>query len=40
MSQFVAGHVTKMWVLKLWISSFWTEILHLISKEIVEKMMW
>ena len=40
MSKFVAGHVTKMCDLKLWIASFWTEILHLNFKEIVEKMMW
>ena len=25
---------------KLWIASFWTEILYLNFKEIVEKMMW
>ena len=40
MSEFVAGHVTKMWFLKLWITSFWTQILHLNFKENVEKMMW
>ena len=40
MSKFVAGQVTKMWFLKLWITSFWTEILHLNVKEIVKKMMW
>ena len=40
MSKFVAGHVTKMWYLKLWITSFWREILHLNFKEIVEKMMY
>ena len=40
MSKFVAGHLTKMWFLKLWITSFWTEILHLNFNEIVEKMMW
>ena len=28
MSKFVAGHVTKMWFSKLWIASFWTQILH------------
>ena len=39
MSKFVAGHVTKMWFLKLWITSFWTQILHLNFKENVEKMM-
>ena len=33
MSKFVAGHVTKMWFLKLWITSFWTQILHLNLKE-------
>ena len=37
MSKFVAGHLTKMWFL---ITSFWTEILHLNFKEVVEKMMW
>ena len=41
MSKFVAGHLTdQMLFLKLWITSFWTEILHLNFKEIVEKMMW
>ena len=40
MSKFVAGQVTKMWFLKLWSTSFWTEILHLNVKEIVKKMMW
>ena len=43
MSKFVAGHVTKMWFFKkkkLWITSFWTKILHLNFKEIVEKKMW
>ena len=39
MSKFVDGHVTKMWFLKLWITSFWTQILHLNFKENVEKMM-
>ena len=29
MSKFVAGHLSKMWFLKLWITSFWTEILQL-----------
>ena len=38
MSNFVAGHVTKMWFLKLWITSFWIQILHLNFKENVEKM--
>ena len=33
MSKFVAGHVTKMWFLKWWISSFRTQILHLNFKE-------
>ena len=33
MSKLVTGHVTKMWFLKLWITSFWTEILHLNFKE-------
>ena len=42
LSKFVAGHMTKMWFLNLWIIiiSFWTEILHLNFNEIVEKMMW
>ena len=40
MSKFVAGHVTKMWFLKLWIISLWTQILHLNIKENVEKIMW
>ena len=41
MSKFVAGHVTKMWFLKLWITgiSFWTQILHLNFKEDVENIM-
>ena len=38
MNQFVAGRVTKMWFLKLRITSFWTQILHLDFKESVEKM--
>ena len=33
MSNFVAGHVTKMWFLKPWNTAFWTEILHLNLKE-------
>ena len=40
MSKFVAGHVTKMWFLKLGITSFRTQILHLKFKGNVEKMMW
>ena len=40
MNKFLDGHVTKMWCLKLWITSFWTQILHLNFKENVEKMMW
>ena len=40
MGKFVAGLVPKMWFLKLWITSFWTQILHLNFKENVEKMMW
>ena len=40
LSKFVAGHMTKMWFLNLWTISFWTEILHLNFKEIVEKIMW
>ena len=37
MTKFVADHVTKMWYLKLWITSFWTEILHLNFEKIVGK---
>ena len=37
MSKFAAGHVTTMWLRKLWITYFWTQILHLNFKEIVEK---
>ena len=37
MGRFVAGHVTKMRFLELRITSFWTEILDLNFKEIVEK---
>ena len=40
MSQFIAGHVAKMWFLKGWFTSFRTEILQLDFKENVEKMMW
>ena len=40
MSKLVAGHVTKIGFLKLWINSFWSEIVHLNFKENVEKMMW
>ena len=40
MSKFVAGHVTNMWFLKFWITSFWTQILHLNFTENLEKMMW
>ena len=41
MFKFVAGHMIKIWFFfKLWITSFWTEILLLNFKEIVEKMMW
>ena len=41
-SKFVAGHMTKppMNLWNLWTISFWTEILHLNFKEIVEEMMW
>ena len=39
MSKVVAGHVTKMWFLKLWIASFWTQILRLNFKENFETMM-
>ena len=39
MSKFVAGHVTKMWFLKLWITSVFLP-LHLNFKENVEKLMW
>ena len=37
MSKFVAGQVTKMWFLKLWITYFWTQILHLNVKEKIKK---
>ena len=37
MNKFVAGHVTKMLFLNLWIS-FWTQAFHLHFKEDVEKM--
>ena len=37
LSKFVVGHMTKMWFLKLWITSFWTQILHLNFKENVER---
>ena len=40
LSKFVAGHMTKVWFLNLWIISFWTEILHINFKEIVGKIMW
>ena len=40
MNKFVNGHVTKMWFLKLLITSLWTQILHVKFKENVEKMMW
>ena len=40
MAEFFAGHVTKMLFLKLWITYFWTQILHLNFKENVEKLMW
>ena len=40
MSKFVASHMMKMWFLKLLITSFWTEILHLNLKETADKMMW
>ena len=39
-SKIVSGHVTKMWVLKWWVTSFWKQILHLNFKENVERMMW
>ena len=39
MSKFLAGHVTKMIFLKLWITSFWTQAFHLNFKEDVDKMM-
>ena len=29
LSKFIAGHMTKSWFLKLWITSFWTQILLL-----------
>ena len=37
MSRFVAGHVTKMGFLKLWITSVWTDILRSNFKGILEK---
>ena len=40
MNKFVNGHMTKKWLLKLWITSLWTQILHLNFEENVEKMMW
>ena len=40
MSKIVDGQVTKMWLLKLWITSFWKQILLLNFEENVEKMMW
>ena len=40
MSKFIAGHVIKMLFLKLWITSFLTQILHVNFKETVKKMMW
>ena len=40
MSKFVPGLVTKMWFKNYELPFFWTEILHLNFKEIVEKMMW
>ena len=33
LSKFIAGHVTKSWFLKLWITSFWTQIFLLTFKE-------
>ena len=36
MSKFVASLVTKMWFLKLLITPFWTQTLHLTFKENVE----
>ena len=33
MSKFVAFQLTKMWFLKLWITSFWTQIFQLNFKE-------
>ena len=32
MSKFVNGQATKLWFLQLWITSFWTQILHLQGK--------
>ena len=40
MIKFVAGHATKMWLLKLRITSLWKQILHLNFKENVEQMTW
>ena len=37
MSKFLGSQVAKMWFLKLWITSFWTQALHLNFKEDVEK---
>ena len=39
-SKLVAGHVTKMWLLKLWITSFWTQILHFNCEENVKRIIW
>ena len=36
-SKFVACRVTKMWFLKLWITSFWTQALHFNFKKILKK---
>ena len=42
MIKFIAGHMhmTKRWFLKLWITSFLTQILHLNFTENIEKMMY
>ena len=40
MRKSVAGHMTKIQFLKLWIIAFWTKILQLNFMENVEKMMW
>ena len=40
MSKSVVDHVTKMWFLKWWINSFWTQIFLLNFKETAEKLMW
>ena len=36
MSKFIAGHVTKMWFLKLWFTSFGTKIFRLTSRKMLK----